>query len=570
METIGPFRRLALAVAVAIAIALAVGVAPVRAALDPAARETVFPATVQVGMLLENGNSRTVVTIGSGSVVSPQGLILTNHHVVDEAENERDLARLAPGYSRVPGVFTIAISDGRNPPVLQFLATVVADDPALDLAVLRIDRTSNDQPVDADALNLPALRIGSVKDVDIGDPLHIIGFPAIGNGSLTYTDGIVSGFLYEEGIDGPAWLNTDALMSGGVSGGVAVDDAGALVGVPTSGTPLDCRPGDTNGDGIEDGQDVGCVPTGGSLGQVRPIDLALPLLGSVDPALAPGSGPDPSAAAPAPVSDVATAAACAGRADWRCASRIYRIAWQANPGDPAIAAAFYDALLGLGRLEEDGGQLGAARDAYGEAAALDPARPEAQTAAGRLAGYAAILYADGFTESRYVTRDDADGGASYADGAFTMTVRAPGRISTYPLGDQTVPAGNFAFALDVTGFTGDGAAILSLGDASIVVNPARGQWSILTLDPASNSFRESQAPLDYTAIAGPGLSRVELRFIGGAATLMINGIDVSATQGIALPVFAPGAPVSFGATMAIEGATPFSLTMDRVALYDLP
>ena len=44
------------------------------------------------------------------------------------------------------------------------------------------------------------------------------GFPPSAVGSLTYTIGIVSGFLFEEGIDGTAWINTDAVTSGGNSG----------------------------------------------------------------------------------------------------------------------------------------------------------------------------------------------------------------------------------------------------------------------------------------------------------------------------------------------------------------
>ncbi|MGI9253970.1 MAG: trypsin-like peptidase domain-containing protein, partial [Thermomicrobiales bacterium] len=492
------------------------------------------------------------------------------HHVIDEAGADEAAAQIASDYTRVPGLFTIGISDGRNPPVIQFLATVVADDPDLDLAVLQIGQDSNSNPVDPASLNLPFLRLGSVKEIDIGDPLHVIGFPVIGSGSLTYTDGIVSGFLYEDGIDGPAWLNTDAVMSGGVSGGVAVDESGALIGVPTSGTPLDCRPGDTNGDGVEDAQDTGCVPTGGSLGQVRPIDLALPLLRSVDPGIAPATGPDPAAAVPSPVTDATTAAACAQRGDWRCASRIYRLAYQTNPGDPTVAAAFYDALLGLAALEEDSGQLGAARDAYTEAAALDPARAEAAQAANRLAPYAAIRYADGFTESRYRTSDDADGSASYDGGDFTMSVRTPGRISTFPLGDQIVPDGNFSLALDIISTSGQGATLLSIGDWLVLANPNTGQWGVLQLNQAEGEFQQWLAEADYTAIAGPGLSRMEIRVIGGIPTLLINGIDVSATQGAVLPAFTPGAPLGFGATMTFDGSDPFTMTLDRVALYDLP
>jgi hypothetical protein len=48
--------------------------------------------------------------------------------------------------------------------------------------------------------------------------------------------------------------------------------------VPTQGSALDCRPFDSNLDGTLDGQDVGCIPVGGSIGQLRPINLAWPLL----------------------------------------------------------------------------------------------------------------------------------------------------------------------------------------------------------------------------------------------------------------------------------------------------
>ena len=78
-----------------------------------------------------------------------------------------------------------------------------------------------------------------------GDPIHIFGYPAIGGGTLQYTAGVVSGFNFEEGIDGRAWITTDATMSGGSSGGTAVDAQGRLIGVPTQGSELDCRPGDT-------------------------------------------------------------------------------------------------------------------------------------------------------------------------------------------------------------------------------------------------------------------------------------------------------------------------------------
>jgi hypothetical protein len=69
---------------------------------------------------------------------------------------------------------------------------------------------------------------------------------------------------------------------------------------------LDCRPGDTNFDGKIDAADVGCIPVGGSIGQLRPIALALPILASAG--LAPGTietAAPAAAAAPTPVPPVA-------------------------------------------------------------------------------------------------------------------------------------------------------------------------------------------------------------------------------------------------------------------------
>src|SRR4029079_7359401 len=95
-------------------------------------------------------------------------------------------------------------------------------------------------------LALPVLPLGDSDAVNLGDPVHVFGFPAIGSGSLTYTTGVVSGFLFEDEIDGTAWINSDAVTSGGNSGGTALNSTGQLIGIPTSGSALDCRVGDTN------------------------------------------------------------------------------------------------------------------------------------------------------------------------------------------------------------------------------------------------------------------------------------------------------------------------------------
>src|SRR5215211_5326582 len=268
---------------------------PARAQTDPTMLGRAIDAVVQLSIIVRgvvDGEEQLIwYAVGSGTVVSPDGLILTNQHLITPAGVDEKLAELetqlaGEGKSadlRVDAErFMVAISDGRHLPDPRYVARVVAEDPDLDLAVLRIDADERGASLDPETLDLPILPLGSSDAVNLGETVHVFGFPAIGSGSLTYTIGIVSGFLFEEGIDGTAWINTDAVTSGGNSGGAAVNDAGQLIGVPTSGSSLDCRAGDTNRDGVVNSDDVGCLPTGGSLTQLRPIDLARPLLASVD------------------------------------------------------------------------------------------------------------------------------------------------------------------------------------------------------------------------------------------------------------------------------------------------
>jgi hypothetical protein len=616
--------RLLLALAILLAAAALPTLVRPAAALDDLGIDAAVAATVQVGVLLEAADGRRIWSgIGSGAVVAADGLVLTNHHVIDEASireelAERDVADLA----FVPDAFAIATSDGRTPPELRFVASVAADDPALDLAVLRIDRDAVGQPLDPAGLALPTLPLGSVAALDLGDPLNLFGYPAIGGDTLTYTRGIVAGFGFESGVDGPAWIKTDAVMSGGNSGGAAVDESGRLVGVPTRGSQLDCRPAaaESNAPGDptspadptdpadpsepadrtdpadpDDGSeavaaDNGCVPTGGALGEIRPIDVAMPLLRSIAPDLA---APDGARTAPAPVAAAdaggaqaapvdpanarATADACAARGDWRCAVRSFEAARAALPDDPALAAATYDALLGLGGLEEDAGQLGAARVAYDRAQALDQARPEGPVALTRIAPYAAILAADGFAgQPNYAVTEDpaADSAAVYADGRLRMTVRAPGVISTFPLAAAGRSETGWAVAADITEASGAGSVVLSLDGAEgpwlLAADPDASTWSVLAPEAAGGAFVERVAATDYAGIAGQPLNRLEVRVVDDAPVVFVNGVDVSTPLGVALPPTGIDAALGFGASMDPAATEPFTASFDRVSVYALP
>ncbi len=149
---------------------------------------------------------------------------------------------------------------------------------------------------------LVPLALGDADGLELGDDLAILGYPGIGSSTITLTGGTVSGFLQERGVTYQrAWIKTDAAISGGNSGGTAVDETGKLVAVPTRLGDIDVRRiADTNGDGIIDDSDD-ALSTGGFINQMRPINLALPLIErALRGAVMPDSGKPSIGALPTP------------------------------------------------------------------------------------------------------------------------------------------------------------------------------------------------------------------------------------------------------------------------------
>lgn len=235
---------------------------------EPPSVDALSASTVQIQLLDASGRP---VCSGSGTVVDPDGTILTNAHVV-----------VQDSFCPFTTIGIAVTEDSGRPPSLNFEADLLVADSELDLAVLRITRTIDGAAVTDPGL--PALPLGNSDDVVIGDDIRILGYPSIGGDTITFTNGAVSGFTAQAGVDERSWIKTDATIAGGNSGGTAVNDAGQLIGVPTqaaatSGGPVvDCRViTDTNGDGRID-QDDQCIPIGGFLNGIRPVNLALPLL----------------------------------------------------------------------------------------------------------------------------------------------------------------------------------------------------------------------------------------------------------------------------------------------------
>ncbi len=245
--------------------------------LDRSVVKQVLPAVVQIVALARGrrGNYQPVWT-GSGTVIHPQGVILTNCHVVDP----RAMGMPAPR-AEVLGIAITERSD--ESPALSYIAETVAKSPKMDLAVLRITMDVNGRRVSG--LKLPWVAIGDSDELELGDIVSIFGYPGIGGETVTFTSGSVSGFTRQKDVTpGRAWIKTDATIAGGNSGGTAVDHHGHLVGIPTqaaAGTgisPVDARPVvDTNQDGRIDERDTP-MAVGGFINGLRPVNMALPLL----------------------------------------------------------------------------------------------------------------------------------------------------------------------------------------------------------------------------------------------------------------------------------------------------
>ena len=249
----------------------------VGAELDPAVLRRAEAATVQIGVpapVARTGRDGVEgyvsVGTGSGTVVSPDGLILTNHHVVDSQRIAESI-----GLTIVEDKYAVAFTTGDGPPQVRYWADLVAAWPEADLTVLRVSaHWATIDPVDASALDLPHIPLGDSAAVDRGDEVNVLGYPALAGNTLQYTRGAISGFEVDAETGARVWLRTGASVSSGNSGGTAVDADGELIGVPTRAGTLRCQPLDTDGDGSPDV----CLPFGGTLNLLRPVNLAKPLI----------------------------------------------------------------------------------------------------------------------------------------------------------------------------------------------------------------------------------------------------------------------------------------------------
>lgn len=147
---------------------------------------------------------RSAQSSGSGVITSPDGYIVTNNHVVENAQ-----------------ALEVVLNDGRSYP-----ATIVGTDPSTDLALIKVDEE-----------DLPFLPFGNSDQVEIGEWVLAVGNPF--NLSSTVTAGIVSAKarninILKEQTAIESFIQTDAAVNPGNSGGALVNSRGELIGINTA------------------------------------------------------------------------------------------------------------------------------------------------------------------------------------------------------------------------------------------------------------------------------------------------------------------------------------------------
>lgn len=171
--------------------------------------EMATPAVVNIRALIETGNSiwgggALTGSSGSGVVVAPEGYIVTNHHVVERSKDIK-----------------VTLADKRT-----YQATLIGSDPSTDIALLKIEE-----------LNLPFVIFGNSDSVKVGEWVLAVGNPF--NLESTVTAGIVSAKgrninILSGAASIESFIQTDAAVNPGNSGGALVNTAGELIGVNTA------------------------------------------------------------------------------------------------------------------------------------------------------------------------------------------------------------------------------------------------------------------------------------------------------------------------------------------------
>jgi len=149
---------------------------------------------------------------GSGTIINPKGIILTNRHVVEDL------------YGNINTYCLVGLTkDIKKEPGFNYLAEVkyYSKDEALDVAILFVDNKNN--------VIFPYVNVFNYNtdNLKLGDGVEVLGYPSIGGNTLTYVNGVISGYVGN-------YIKSSAPLDYGNSGGAAYTSSGDFIGIPTA------------------------------------------------------------------------------------------------------------------------------------------------------------------------------------------------------------------------------------------------------------------------------------------------------------------------------------------------
>ena len=231
-------------------------------------------ATVFIYQVQDTSDNFFTTCVGSGTLVSRNGLILTNAHTTDMSES-------CPGNTLI-----IALTTSEDdPPVPLYRAEILQSAPGLDLALIRIHQDLDGRRINPDELSLPFVELTDSSQVRLDQTITVVGYTSLDNTPVQTLRGTVTGFT-EEPTGPKSWLKTNVSIPGLMTGSGAYNGQGQLIGVPTT-SPPDVETGsascqliqDTNNDRQINDNDI-CIPIGGFINALRASNFATPLIQS--------------------------------------------------------------------------------------------------------------------------------------------------------------------------------------------------------------------------------------------------------------------------------------------------
>ena len=231
-------------------------------------------ATVFIYQVQDTGDNFFTTCVGSGTLVSRNGLILTNAHTTEVSES-------CPGTTLIVALTTAE----DNPPVPLYRAEILQTAPGLDLALIRINQDIDGRRINPEALSLPFVELADSSQLQLDETITVVGYTSLGNTPVQTLRGTITNFT-EEPTGAKSWLKTSVSIPGLMTGSGAYNGQGQLIGVPTTSPPdvdigtATCQPiQDTNDDRQINDNDI-CIPIGGLINALRASNFARPLIRS--------------------------------------------------------------------------------------------------------------------------------------------------------------------------------------------------------------------------------------------------------------------------------------------------